>query len=315
MRKEVFIAGSIRSMLLLTPAIKFPWKKYLAALTLSACTLMYSSALSASKSSPTCELMYSAHPHQRAIAAVGAERLALVQTLDVQETGIYSNAFLAMTREMAKTTTSNSQGKLEFLGQDLVLGGYAGVSTTTAVIRTAIHGPSGYQALLRLAARIGYVYAQDSTLVICDGQAPANWRSVVSLEISDAGNEAFLSEENAIRFYGLIVGAFNGPDNIGYTYYPGSKVFSTLAGLSRGKEGRSIVEELANWLSTLSNGDVQFKFDERPVWIFYPHNNWKEYPEGGAYSAHLTDQNIDPGLHQRRAQFLKTFDDYFIQHK
>jgi len=259
--------------------------------------------------------MYSAHPHSRAVEAIGTERLALVHALDVQDTSDYSSTFLPLTREMADAIAGQSRGSLEILGQDLVLGGYAGVSTTTAVIRTGILKPEGYQTLLRLAARIGYIYAQDSTLVICEGKPVNDWRSVVSLEISDTGKEAFLSEENAIRFYGLIVGAFNGPDNIGYTYYPESKVFSTLAGLSRGWEGRLIVEELANWLSTLSNGDIQFRFVERPVWIFYPHNNWEENPEGGTYTSHLAGQKIGPRLHQRRKQFLKTFDNYFARHK
>lgn len=275
---------------------------------------MISLSLDAGQALSTCELMYSAHPHNRAIDAMGIERLAFVRMLDVQETGEYSRTFLAMTREMTDVITEQSKGSLEFLGQDLVLGGYAGVSTTTAVIRTAVHNPAGYQALLRLAARIGYVYAQDSTLVICDGQGIKDWRNVVSLEISDSGEEIFLSEENAIRFYGLIVGAFNGPDNIGYTYYPESKMFSTLAGLSRGEEGRSIVEKLTAWLSTLSNGDIQFKISERRVWVFYPHNNWKEHPKGDTYRAYLTGQKIGPRLHQRRNQFLKIFDDYFIQH-
>jgi len=289
-------------------------KKNLLSTILFLCALNSTYSYAAGEVLSTCELMYSAHPHGQAVVALGSKRLALVRALNVEETGNYSSNFLSMTREMANAVIASSGGSLEFLNQNLVLGGYAGTSTTTAVIRTAVHEPAGYQALLRLAARIGYVYAQESTLVICDGEAVANWRSVVSLEISDSGKEAFLSKKNAIRFYGLIVGAFNGPDNIGYTYYPESKVFSTLAGLSTGEKGRSLVEELGNWLSTLSNGDIQFKFAERPVWIFYPHNNWKQYPGGDTYTEYLTGGKIGSDLRQRRTQFLQSFDSYFTQH-
>ncbi len=259
----------------------------------------------------TCELMYSAHPHNKAIGALGAERLERIRALDVSETADYSRHFLQLTENISQNVSMGSEGGLLIIGQDLVLGGYAGTSTTTAVIRTTVHSREGYKALLKLASHIGFVYAQDSTLVICEGRAVPHWRGVVSLEITDAGEESFLNEGNAIRLYGLIVGAFNGPENIGYTYYPDRRIFSTLAGLSRGEQGRTIVKDLTSWLSTLSNDDIQFKVDERPVWIFYPHNNWEVNPDGENYATFMADQQINSGLLDRRKQFLQLFDRYF----
>ena len=259
----------------------------------------------------SCELMHSAHPHPTAIAPMGESRLSQAHTLNLAQTAEYSLAFIPLTREIAEAVSTTSSGGLEIVGQDLVLGGYAGQSTITVVLRVQIHDPSGTAALLRLASHIGYVYAQESTLVICEGHVIEGWSKVTSLEVSDEGREKFLTEKNATIFYGMMVSAFNGPEKVGYTYYYDSQVFSTVAEFKYGKKGNAIVEGLANWINIFSNGDVELSLKRRPVQVFYPHNSWEANPQGATYRQYMREGKLNPQLAERRVQFLQIFDDFF----
>lgn len=262
-----------------------------------------------------CEVMYAAHPHKKAVAAVGVDRISQTLSFDFEEMTAFSQAFIPNTQAIAEDIARSSGKSLRLLAQQLVLGGYEGETIPSVVIRVAVREAAGYAALVRMAAHIGYVYAQDSTLVICADEPVESWRKVNSVEIVDKGAEKFFKEENVPLFFGLMIGAFNGPERLGYTFYRDSKTFSTLAESERSPGEGSIIEGLSDWLAELSNGDVELAVSTRPLWIFFPHNDWRAEPEGGSYLRYMNRGEVSPLLKQRRRQYLQDVDKFLSRRK
>lgn len=262
-----------------------------------------------------CEIMYAAHPHEKAVAAVGAHRLEQTQVFNFDEMTAFSQAFMPSTQAIAEDVAESSGESLRILEQELVLGGYEGETIPSVVIRASVHGDMGYAALVRMAAQIGYVYAQDSTLVLCPDEPVESWRRVTSVEIVDKGTEEFFKEENVPLFFGMMIGAFNGPERLGYTFYKDSKTFSTLAESERSSTEGSVLEQLSDWLTELSNGDIELAISTRQLWIFFPHNDWRDEPQGGAYIRYMESSEVDPLLEQRRQQYLNDVDRFLSQRK
>ena len=260
-----------------------------------------------------CEVMYAAYPHEKAVAAIGEQRLKQTQSFDFNEMRVFSKAFMPTTQAIAEDVARSSGESLRILGQKIVLGGYEGASLPSVVIRTAVRGKVGYTALVKMAAHIGYIYAQDSTLVICADEPVENWQNVTSLEVTDNGEEEFLNEDNVPLFFGMMIGAFNGPERLGYTFYKESKTFSTLAASDRSPGEYAVVKQLSDWLTELSNGDVELAISTRSLWIFFPHNDWQENPEGQAYFNYMERGLENRLLAQRRQQYLDDIDKFLSQ--
>ena len=166
-----------------------------------------------------------------------------------------------------------------------------------------------------MAAYIGYVYAQDSTLVICADEPVENWQRVISTELVDSGEEKFLTEDNVPLFFGMMIGASNGPEELGYTFYKESKTFSTFAESKRDAGEESVIEEISAWLTQISNGDVELAISTRPLWIFFPHNDWQAEPNGASYLRYMERGKVSSILLQRRQQFLDDVDTFLSQKK
>ena len=262
------------------------------------------------KSDSSCELIYAPHPHKNAAFAVGESRLQQTLSFDFEQMRAFSTAFMPTTLAIAEDVIRSRKSDLRILEQHLVVGGYEGESVPSVVVRAFVPGPEDYAALLEIAVNVAYVYAQDSTLVIC-AQAPPNvWTKMFSTEVTDIGREKFLVEQNVPLLFGMMIGALNSPDNVGYTFYQDSRIFSTFAESHTDVSENSAIQEIVDWLNVLSNGDVELEVSRKPVWVFFPHNDWRTEPDGGAFYEHMAQKNVSPVLRQRRAQFLNDIDDF-----
>ena len=131
-----------------------------------------------------------------------------------------------------------------------------------------------------------------------------------STQITDIGRETFLDEQNVPLLFGMMIGALNSPDGVGYTFYQDSKIFSTFAESGTDVSEYSVIQEIVDWLNVLSNGDVELESSRRPVWVFFPHNDWSSKSDGEAYYEHMRQKSVSPVLRQRREQFLRDIDDF-----
>lgn len=270
---------------------------------------------STSSSGMACEIMYAAHPHYKAVLAIGEERLKQTTSLSYQETAEFSQAFIPLTDDIIHSLIAPSNNDIKVSGQALVLGGYEGETVTSVAIKTTVFSETGHEKLLKLAAHIGYVYAQDSTLVICEGNVydvDKNWTQLRSIEIKDQGKTLFFAEKNVPIFFGMMIGAFNSPENVGFTFYKDAKVFSTLAGSANASKELAVVEKLASWLNDLSNGAVELNIATKDTWVFFPHNDWEQAPLGESYKNYMAQESI-AGLEQKRQAFLQAIDQFMQQ--
>ena len=282
------------------------------ALLLVACRVTSSDGLSSTAEAITdqsveCELMYAAHPHKKAIVAIGENRLKETLSFNFDEMTEFSREFMPMTLEIASLSGDDS---VRINEQELVLGGYEGVTIPSVVIRVSVLRKEGYAALLRIASHIGYVYAQDSTLVICATKLVDGWDKVSSLEVVDQGKVNFFTERNVPLFFGLMIGAFNGPERLGYTFYKDSKIFSTFSESGRSLRGNSVIESLSVWLNELSNGDVDLSISSGPVSIFFPHNDWETNPEGESFQHYMEQGRLNPVLVKNRERYIQRLDQF-----
>ncbi len=78
---------------------------------------------SSSNDAAICEVMYAAHPHNKAIEAVGEQRLQQTLAFDFADMTAFTRAFLPMTAAIAGDVVRASGDSLRLLGQELVLGG------------------------------------------------------------------------------------------------------------------------------------------------------------------------------------------------
>ncbi len=262
-----------------------------------------------------CEIMYASHPHHKATVAIGSERLKKTTSLSYEETERFSKVFISLTDDIINSLIKPSSKDITIKGQELILGGYEGETVTSVVIKTTVYNDVGQKTLLKLAAHIGYVYAQDSTLVICSDNANItsdNWTRLTSIEIQDQGEELFFQEKNIPIFFGMMIGSNNSPENLGFTFYKDSKVFSTLASSEKGKVELALLEKLSDWINELSGGDVKLGISSKDTWVFFPHNDWQNNPLGKAYKNYMEIESIK-GLDLKREQFLKGIDDFMLQ--
>lgn len=283
--------------------------------TLSFTCLIISNIAFAANKGTECEIMYASHPHPKAIIAVGSERLKQVSTLSYEETAEFSKTFIPLTNDIISSLVGSSNKSIKVKEQELILGGYEGETVTSVVIKTVVFNDKGQNTLLKLAAHIGYVYAQDSTLVICSDKPSSvddNWTPLRSIEIKDEGKEDFFKEKNVPIFFGMMIGAHNSPDNLGYTFYKNSKIFSTLASSTHGKEELDVLSGLANWVKDISDGDISLNISSKDTWVFFPHNDWESNPLGKSYKKYI-NINAIKGLDIKRQQFLNRVDQFFIK--
>ncbi len=256
-----------------------------------------------------CQIIYAPHPHKKAIKAIGEQRLNRTLSLSFEEMVHVSEAFIPMTQSLVEEIIEEDGSAIEVVGHEVMLGGYEGESIPSVVINTKIKDKTSANSLLKIAAEIGFIYSQDSALVICDYNVNNQFEEVNSVELRDEGNKAFLNENSAPLLFGMMIGAHNSVENLGYSYFKDSNVFSTFVNLNTENKEVMVINDLVTWLYKLSNGEVSLKVTSTPTWIFFPHNNWDKNQQGEGFYDYLDVKDIDNKLMDKRKLFLKTLDD------
>ncbi|MEH6581048.1 MAG: hypothetical protein V7754_03860 [Halioglobus sp.] len=262
----------------------------------------------------SCELMYAAHPHKHADEAIGQQRLDKTLALDFSGMEAFSEVFIPLTDEFSRQFLESIDKQSISLGQQtIVLGGYEGETIPSVVIPVTVSGEQGYKQLIQLAALIGHVYAQDSTLVICDGSVGGEWQQLESLEVLDRGPEKFLVESNIPMLFGMMIGAAGTAENIGFTYYSDTQMFSTLSYTGGDLNKEEVLEQVGEWIHAMSNGDVSLAVGSKSVAVFFPHNDWENYPMGSHYFPYLQGEEQQKMLIEWRKDYLRVMDEFLTE--
>lgn len=261
--------------------------------------------LSSTNSAEACEIIYEVEPHSQAKALFPEGFYEEFPGLDWNE---WSEIFVVESRKINQILNASSQ-----LAQGIDLGipridqgGYEGTSSVSIRVPVSVADGqlSGYG--LTLASMIGYVYFQDSVLMVCPANEGDTESNVLEYTLIDAGKKDYMNTETAKLLYGMMIGYLNDPGSLGYTYNTTTGTFRVFEFDAVSKKSIKALDYLSQSIEALSNGDVQFQRKQTIVDVQFPHNSWKDYPLGQQYKVNfLIDVDLDV-LQSLRIEYIKT---------
>ncbi|PCI31913.1 MAG: hypothetical protein COB54_08540 [Alphaproteobacteria bacterium] len=259
-----------------------------------------------------CEIIYSPIPHISAGQATGSERLEDVFKLGFAAQQALFLSLIKVTDSFFAAAPYITETISQVESHELVIGGYEGITTPSISMKVRLNPAVGNKmaAMETIAAAMGYFYIQDSVLIICPDDGQVNVTDSYSFSLEDTGEKPFFTDDNAPLFFGLMIGAFNGPDGLGYTYYKDSSTFSTLVAIASVSEDAAVFKGITRMLETLSHGDVRIGISQHKVDIAFPHNDWAAQPQGGAFKEVVADSFSENNLAVHRKKFLDVLDQH-----
>ncbi len=237
-----------------------------------------------------CEIYYSPIPHKNATFAIGSVMQSAIGEAD---DAVWQRVMEeeAQKLPMLLELIPSAQGALNLRNVKLILGGYQGQSFTTINAQITLQGEA--DSLITLSSLLGYIYLQDSVLLVCDDQPSPSFDLAYDHHITDVNSAApFLDLKNARMFYGLMMAEKNDVDEIGYSYYPEDRKFVHLDFDPQSNAQLALLKNVNSYLSHISNGSVDLKIETESVYVDFPHNNWALDKEGEAYLSVLDGSSI-----------------------
>ncbi|PHZ85393.1 hypothetical protein [Paremcibacter congregatus] len=259
-----------------------------------------------------CEIIYSPIPHINAAVATGEDRLEGVFKLNTRQQEDLFKSLVTVTDSFFSSSPYVENIISEVKSHKLVSGGYEGITTPSISMTVALDDrvTDKMQAMQKIAAAMAFFFIQDSVLVICPDDGKITETDSYSFDLHDQGGKQFLSAENAQLFFGMMIGMFNGPQDLGYTYYASRGVFSTLVPLSSVDHDRRVLEKLSATLKDLTQGQVDLAITPHRVDIAFPHNDWASDPQGGHLKDIMGNSFSLENLLSHRQKFLQHLDQH-----
>ncbi len=233
-------------------------------------------------SSPDCELFYAVFPNRDAAGQV--------------EGKVY-DAVSGLNWEQRKTLSRTESKRLEAIlaispglvnrikvGDILVTqGGYQGVSGISINARLGMSAHATGKDVISLASMIGYIYFQDSVLLLCRVSVANGIKPAVMHTVLDAGSKDYLNPVSARLLFGMMMGYLNRVESVGYTYEQANDIFRVLEFDRVDSPKKKALSSIAGHLGDLSDGKVKLDIRSAEVFAFSTGNKWKEFPLGGDY--------------------------------
>ena len=256
----------------------------------------------------SCEILIAPTPHVTSTHVVGKERLERIHSLSSIEVRDFYRTLTNITDRLLQWAIGPDSG-WTIESQRELIGGYEGLSIPSVVVQLESNGTGRIDEIKWVVAALGYVYIQDSALMICDDDGLANDTDATNLIVVDAGRRAFLSESSAELLFGMMIGLNNGADGLGYSFFPKRKTFETLEFDSQTRPMTALMRKVSQQVASLSNNQVVLDVTSRPVEVVFPGNDWAMTKNGESYMALL--DGVDHAMLQTyREQFLLAIDNF-----
>ena len=231
---------------------------------------------------PDCELFYAVFPNPDAAGTVEKKVFETVSGLGREQRQAWSRtqgrrleAILAISPGLAH--------KLSIRDTLITQGGYKGVSGISINARLDTAADTAAADIISLASMIGYIYFQDSVLILCDTPLAQGMYPAVMHTVSDAGSKDYLNPLSARLLFGMMMGYLNQVESVGYTYEQAGAVFRVLEFDRAAGPKRNALLSIAGHLAGLSDGKVKLDIRSADVVALSIGNKWKQYPQGGGY--------------------------------
>ncbi len=233
-------------------------------------------------SSPDCELFYAVFPNRDAAGMVEGKVFDAVSGLSWEQ----RKALSRTESKRLESILAISPGLVNRIkvGDILVTqGGYQGVTGISINARLGMSADATGKDVVSLASMIGYIYFQDSVLLLCHVSVDNGIKPAVIHTVLDAGSKDYLNPVSARLLFGMMMGYLNRVESVGYTYEQANDIFRVLEFDRVDKPKKKALLSIAGHLGDLSDGKVKLDIRSAEVFAFSTGNKWTEFPQGGNY--------------------------------
>ena len=233
-------------------------------------------------SSHDCELFYVVFPNRDAAGMVERKVFDAVSGLSWEQRKALSRSE-SKRLESILAISPGLVNKIKFGDILITQGGYQGVSGISINARLVMTGDATGKHVISLASMIGYIYFQDSVLLLCHVSVDKGIKPAVMHTVLDAGSKDYLNPVSARLLFGMMMGYLNKVESVGYTYEQANNVFRVLEFDRTDQSRKKALSSIAGHLGDLSDGKVKLDIRSAEVFAFSTGNKWKEFPQGGNY--------------------------------
>lgn len=245
-------------------------------------------------SNPDCELFYVVFPNRDAAGQVESKVFDAVSGLSWKQ----RKALSRTESKRLESILAISPGLVNRIkiGDILITqGGYQGVSGISINARFDMSADATGKDVISLASMIGYIYFQDSVLILCHVSVDKGIKPAVLHTVFDIGSRDYLNPVSARLLFGMMMGYLNRVEAVGYTYEQVNNIFRVLEFDRVGKPNKKALSSIAEHLTDLSDGKVKLDIQSADVFAFSTGNKWKEFPQGAHYVSRFAD-DVDKEL-------------------
>ncbi|MDE0512789.1 MAG: hypothetical protein OXI88_13485 [Gammaproteobacteria bacterium] len=245
-------------------------------------------------SSPDCELFYVVFPNTDAAGQVESKVFDAVSGLSWEQ----RKALSRTESKRLESILAISPGLVNRikLGDILITqGGYQGVSGISINARLDMSAEATGKDVISLASMIGYIYFQDSVLLLCHVSVDKGIKPAVMHTVLDIGARDYLNPVSARLLFGMMMGYLNKVESVGYTYEQANDIFRVLEFDRVDQPNKKALSSIAGHLGDISDGKVKLDIRSADVFAFSTGNKWKKFPQGGDYATRFAD-DVDKAL-------------------
>ncbi len=265
-------------------------------------------------SSPDCELFYAVFPNRDAAGQVEGKVFDAVSGLNWEQLKALSRTE-SKRLESILAVSPGLVNRIKFGDILVTQGGYQGVSGISINARLNLVADAAGKDVISLASMIGYIYFQDSVLLLCHVPVDEGIKPAVLHTVLDAGGKDYLNPVSARLLFGMMMGYLNRVESVGYTYEQANDIFRVLEFDRADQPKKKALSSIAGHLDDLSDGKVKLDIRSADVFAFSTGNKWKEFPQGGNYVRRFADDVDKELIKAEQMVFIKKLGREYIPHQ
>ena len=264
-------------------------------------------------SSPDCELFYAVFPNPDAAGLVESKVFDAVSGLSWEQRKALSRTE-SKRLESILAISPGLVNKIKFGDILITQGGYQGVSGISINAGVNMIADATGKDVISLASMIGYIYFQDSVLLLCHVSVDNGIKPAVIHTVLDAGSKDYLNPVSARLLFGMMMGYLNRVESVGYTYEQANDILRVLEFDRVGQPKKKALSSIAGHLGDLSDGKVKLAIRSADVFAFSTGNKWKEFPQGGNYIRRFADDVDKELIKSEQMVFIKKLEKEFMRY-
>ena len=263
-------------------------------------------------SNPDCELFYAVFPNPDAAGQVESKIFDAVSGLDWKQRNVLSRTESERLDSILAISPA-LDNRIKFEEALVTQGGYQGVSGISINARLSMTADATGKDVISLAAMIGYIYFQDSVLLLCHVSVDNGISPAVMHTVHDVGSKDYLNPVSARLLFGMMMGYLNRVESVGYTYEQTNDILRVLEFERADQPVKKALSGIAGHLGDLSDGKVKLAIRSADVFAFSTGNKWKEFPQGGNYARRFAGDVDKQLIKSEQKVFIKKLERVLVK--